>query len=191
MNKNLSDYVVLNKGVIPDELCELTIKELEASNGLKQHFFTKYVNNQLVQYSRSGDPEVFLDKLPTSSDFLTNITWEALRKYVQDDLNFDWFTSWQGFTGYKYIKYTEDTEMHKHSDHIHSIFEGTRRGIPILSIVALLNDDFLGGDFVMFDDQKIDLEKGDILIFPSLFLYPHTVQKVTEGVRYSAASWMF
>ena len=191
MNKNLSDYVVLNKGVISDELCALTVKELEASNSLKQHLFHKYENEQLIEYSRGGDPENSFEKLPTSSALLMDVCWEVVRKYVQDDIKFEWFTSWQGFTGFKYIRYTEATEMHKHCDHIHSLFEGTRRGVPILTMIALFNDDFTGGNFVMFDDEKINLEKGDVLIFPSLFMFPHTVEKITSGSRYSAASWVF
>ena len=62
-------------------------------------------------------------------------------------------------------------------------------GIPTLSIVGLLNDDFEGGEFVMFDDMKFDLKKGDVLVFPSNFLYPHKVDKVTKGVRYAYVSW--
>jgi hypothetical protein len=191
MKKNLSDYAVLNKGVISSELCDLTIKELEESNSLKQHIFTHYVDNKLHEYSRGGDPETGFDKLPTSSDLLMPICWEAIRKYVADDTGFGWFTTWQGFTGFKHIKYTENTEMHTHCDHLHSLFEGERRGIPILTMIVLLNDDFKGGEFVLFDDEVIPMEKGDILLFPSLFIYPHTVQKITEGVRYSIASWVF
>lgn len=191
MKQNLSDFVILNKGVISDELCRLTVEELEASNTLKQHLFHKYHNGALVEYSRGGDPKNSFDKLPTSSELLMKACWEVVRKYVADDMKFEWFNSWQGFSGFKYIKYGEGDEMHKHCDHIHSLFEGQRRGVPILTMIMLFNDDFVGGDFVMFDDEKIDLEKGDILIFPSSFMFPHTVQKITSGSRYSAASWVF
>ena len=191
MKKNLSDYVILSKGVISEKLCNLTIKELEESNSLKQHIFTHYQNNELLEYSRGGDPETGFDKLPTSSDLLMPICWEAIRKYIRDDVGFGWFTTWQGFTGFKHIKYTENTEMHMHCDHLHSLFEGARRGIPILTMLVLLNDNFKGGELVLFDDEVIPMEKGDIVLFPSLFMYPHTVNKITEGTRYSIASWVF
>lgn len=191
MKKNLSDYVILNKGVIPKELCDLSIKELEESHTLRPHIFTHYQNNELREYSRGGDPETGFDKLPTSSDLLMPICWEAIRKYIRDDMGFGWFTTWQGFTGFKYIKYAEDTEMHFHCDHLHSLFEGERRGIPILTMIALLNDDFEGGELVLFGDEVIPLEKGDIVLFPSLFLYPHAINKIKKGARYSIASWVF
>lgn len=191
MKKNLSDYVVLNKGVISDELCKLTIEELELSNSLQQHLFNKYENNELIQYSRGGDPRNSFIKLPTSSDLLMGVCWDVIHKYVFDDVKFDWFSNWQGFTGFKYIKYDEEHEMHKHCDHIHSIFDGDRKGVPILTMIALFNNEFTGGDFILFDDEKINLEKGDVLIFPSSFMFPHTVEKLTSGTRYSAASWVF
>ena len=45
------------------------------------------------------------------------------------------------------------------------------KGIPILSCLGVLNDDYDGGEFVMFEDFEIKLEQGDLLIFPSNFLY--------------------
>jgi predicted 2-oxoglutarate/Fe(II)-dependent dioxygenase YbiX len=79
--------------------------------------------------------------------------------------------------------------MKTHHDHIQSLFDGERKGIPVLSIVGLLNDDFDGGEFVFFDEHKVNLKKGDILIFPSIFIFPHRVAKVTKGTRYSFVSW--
>ena len=55
----------------------------------------------------------------------------------------------------------------------------------------MLNDDFEGGDFVMFTDQKIEFNKGDLLVFPSNFLYPHRVEEVKSGTRFSFISWSF
>jgi predicted 2-oxoglutarate/Fe(II)-dependent dioxygenase YbiX len=41
----------------------------------------------------------------------------------------------------------------------------------------------------MFGDEEIKFKTGDLLIFPSNFLYPHRVEPVTKGVRYSFISW--
>ena len=80
--------------------------------------------------------------------------------------------------------------MALHADHIHSMFDGERKGIPILSVLGVLNDDYEGGEFVLID-EKIDLSKGDIIIFPSNFMYPHKVEPVTKGTRYSYISWIW
>ena len=39
--------------------------------------------------------------------------------------------------------------------------------------------------------KKIPFKTGDILIFPSTFLYPHVVKEVTEGTRYSFVAWAY
>jgi len=79
--------------------------------------------------------------------------------------------------------------MAEHCDHIQDMFDGERKGVPVLSIVGTLNDNYKGGEFIMFQDKKINLEKGDLLIFPSNFLYPHKVNEITKGIRYSYVSW--
>ena len=78
--------------------------------------------------------------------------------------------------------------MAQHCDHITNIFDGTRRGVPILSVVCSLNNDYSGGEFIM-QGKKLDFKKGDVLIFPSNFLFPHEVKPVKKGTRYSAISW--
>ena len=40
-------------------------------------------------------------------------------------------------------------------------------------------------------DEKYDLTKGDIIVFPSNFMYPHKVEPVTKGTRYSYISWIW
>jgi predicted 2-oxoglutarate/Fe(II)-dependent dioxygenase YbiX len=43
----------------------------------------------------------------------------------------------------------------------------------------------------MFDDYEIKFKQGDVIIFPSLFLYPHKVEPVKKGTRYSYISWVW
>ena len=81
--------------------------------------------------------------------------------------------------------------MQNHCDHIHSMFDGVRKGVPILSLIGILSNDYEGGELTFFEDKKIDTKKGDLLVFPSNFLYPHKVAPVTKGVRYSYVSWVW
>ena len=60
-----------------------------------------------------------------------------------------------------------------------------------LTVLALLNDDFEGGRFVVHtasNDIYPDLKKGSVIVFPSYLL--HGVEPVTKGSRYSCVSWM-
>ena len=121
-----------------------------------------------------------------------NLTWKALEKYVViDKIGGETFNGWKGFSAIRFNRYKKNQIMSKHSDHIHSLFEGEKRGIPILSIVCVLNDNYEGGQFIMFDDYEIKFKTGDLIIFPSLFLYPHLVKPVKKGIRYSFVSWCY
>jgi hypothetical protein len=117
--------------------------------------------------------------------------WNLLHHYVNKDLGFSWFNGWHGMSPIRYNRYDKNTKMEWHCDHIHSLFDGERKGVPILSIVGSLNDDYEGGDFVMWDNEKIELPAGSIMIFPSNFMYPHGVMPVTNGSRHSFVSWVW
>jgi predicted 2-oxoglutarate/Fe(II)-dependent dioxygenase YbiX len=79
--------------------------------------------------------------------------------------------------------------MRQHQDHIHSLFDGTYKGIPVFSMVGNLNDDYEGADLFFWDGYKVPLRAGDICPFPSLFMYPHGVTEATRGLRYSFVCW--
>lgn len=96
-----------------------------------------------------------------------------------------------GYTAPNINKYEEGTKMRSHVDHIYTCFDGTVKGIPILSVVGLLNDDFNGGEFLFWDNTVYELKAGDIMIFPSNFMYPHSVNTVTSGSRISFVSWVY
>jgi predicted 2-oxoglutarate/Fe(II)-dependent dioxygenase YbiX len=125
---------------------------------------------------------------------ITTVLWHVINQYVNVEFSqcyekFLWFDGWRGYTEVKFHKYDVNTDMKLHCDHIHDIFDGNRKGVPILTIVGLLNDDFEGGDFMLWEKEKIDLKQGSVLIFPSNFMYPHQVTSILRGCRYSFVSW--
>jgi len=94
--------------------------------------------------------------------------------------------------GFGYPRYNIMSEGHgmdKHYDHIYSAYPGEVKGIPVLTVLGLLSDSYQGGEFVMFEDSVIELSKGDILVWPSLFMYPHGVKKITKGTRHTFVAW--
>jgi len=86
-------------------------------------------------------------------------------------------------------RYKVGQGMEKHYDHIHSLF-ADNEGIPVLSLVGVFDDHYEGGNFVV-RDKEVSLKTGDILIMPSIFIYPHKVTTVTKGVRHSFVSWAY
>jgi predicted 2-oxoglutarate/Fe(II)-dependent dioxygenase YbiX len=182
MKTNLEEYIKVYK-MIDADVCDKTC-DLLSNIEWSQHRF--YSSAGLVD--NGNEPYESHQHIDTT-EILQQRIWESLKKYILEDINFSWFPGWQGFSNLKFIKYVEGNEMTIHCDHIHSLYDGVHKGIPILTIIGLLNDDFEGGDLVMFDDLYIKLTKGDIVIFPSVFLYPHRIEKIIKGTRYSVISW--
>ena len=71
------------------------------------------------------------------------------------------------------------------------MFDGQMKGIPTLTALGSLNNDYTGGKFIMFDDMEIEMKAGQIMVFPSNFLYPHKVTEIFEGTRYTFVSWVW
>jgi predicted 2-oxoglutarate/Fe(II)-dependent dioxygenase YbiX len=86
-------------------------------------------------------------------------------------------------SGYELLKYPVGCFYTEHTDS----FKASPRAV---SCSFILNDNFKGGEFAFFNKElKYKLEKGDALMFPSNFMYPHEVMPVTKGTRYSIITW--
>jgi predicted 2-oxoglutarate/Fe(II)-dependent dioxygenase YbiX len=186
MLKNLRDYLKVYKDFLDPELCSNTIARLKIANWYEH----KYSNPAGQSISYEHELSVSYDELP-EKNLINQRIWDALHKYVVEDFSslHTWFNGWNGFSHVRFNKYDPTTLMRLHCDHIHSLFSGDRKGIPILTVLGSLNNDYTGGEFVMWEDEVIDLPAGSIAVFPSNFLYPHEVRPVKTGVRYSYVSW--
>ena len=87
------------------------------------------------------------------------------------------------------LKYEVGGKYDIHTDHH---FNAQRT----LTWILNLNDGYEGGDFVFYhqngkDEMKrIKCEKGTMIFFPSVFLYPHRIEPITKGTRYSVVPWL-
>ncbi len=86
------------------------------------------------------------------------------------------------------LKYTPGGKYEIHTDH----FSNTNRH---LSVIINLNDEYEGGDLIFTDQKNIEtkrlkLDKGSIVFFPSNFMYPHSIEPITKGIRYSIVAWL-
>lgn len=184
--QNLIDYVKIYDKCIDDDLCKKTIDVLQDTSW-EMHSYHDPSTDEYVSY----DHELSVGYSQTDeAKQITDCIWHMLQRYIHEFPSFhEWFSGWNGYTLPRFNKYDPTTRMRIHCDHIHTIFDGERRGIPTLTVLGALNNDYEGGEFVMFGDQQIDLPAGSIIIFPSNFMYPHEVKPVKSGVRYSYVSW--
>lgn len=89
-------------------------------------------------------------------------------------------------TGYELLRYKVGQQFGEHIDAISGHHEGARQ----LSAIAYLNDDFTGGQ-IEFPRQNLRVkpESGDILLFPSNFVFPHTSTPIVSGTKYCVVTW--
>ena len=185
MDTNLQSYLKIYKNSIEKDTCDKIVTSMNLLEW-EQHTYRHETTNNIVSL---GDKELSVTHgIVFEHDIIMSAMFNSYKRYITE-LKFSWFEGWSGYTQVRFNRYDKDTLMAEHCDHIHSLFDGDRRGIPTLTCLIMLNDEFTGGEFVMWEDKIIKVEKGDALVFPSVFLYPHKVLPVTSGVRYSCVTW--
>ena len=188
LKTDLRHYLKHFKNHIDNNLCDTLVHEMKTIE-FSQHKFHNPITGEFKTRSGSKELSISYDDCPSRS-ILSERIWYIIKDYLHY-IDMPWFTRWSGYTIPRFNKYDEDKKMALHCDHIQSMFDGERKGIPTLSVLGVLNDDYEGGEFIMFDDTEIKFDKGDVLVFPSLFLYPHKVEPVKSGTRYSYISWVW
>jgi hypothetical protein len=182
--EHIADYVKLYQ-FLDQEFCVNTVKSIADVNWQK-HTYYDYGSNQ----HRSYDDDLSINT--GSNPFKTLIQhrlWAPIKQYVQE-LDMSWFDSWNGFSDIRFNRYAPGTNMKLHCDHIQSLFDGSIKGIPTLTVLGLLNNDYQGGELELCG-EIVNINPGEVIIFPSNFMYPHRVKTVTHGVRYSYVSWVY
>ena len=191
MNKHdtqLHDFIHVEKNIIPANICEYLIEEIEKNEWTSHTWY----NN--VSGTSSSEETMELDVQNANSEhqqLLTPFIIKAAAAYGEI-YSFNCERTSQIMnksSGIRFNRYAPGQIMRQHHDHIHSLFDGSEKGIPVVSFIINLNDDYEGADLFFWDDYVVPLGKGDIVMFPSLFLFPHGVKEATEGKRYSAVCW--
>tara|TARA_R100000742_G_C4279162_1_gene103091 strand:+ start:2270 stop:2845 length:576 start_codon:yes stop_codon:yes gene_type:complete len=130
-----------------------------------------------------------------SYNSLSNVHWSnymrfCLSGYIRDymhkhHLNNTSKTFVEGIDDVTVLKYEQTGFYTYHTDHC--------KKIPrTLSMILLLNNDYEGGQLSFRwneEEHRIDTKANRLIIWPSNFMYPHSVFPVTKGKRYSVVAW--
>ena len=184
----LEDFIHVEKNAISDELCREIINEYEDSDDWKAGTINDYEINEyrkceVVYLSQDETLEKNLKTRNKIDEKLYKIINNLLEKYLKkyDSLG---YVQIKEDTGYMLLRYKTGDYVKKHVD-------TSSDQHRTLSCSLILNDDYEGGEITFFDGEiKPNLKKGDLLIFPSSFTYPHQVLPVTSGTRYSIITWI-
>lgn len=132
--------------------------------------------------------------LSNTVDSMSNVHWfnllhahfnKYLMLYKKDTKTLDF--EFQKIFDIEILKYEQDGFYTWHTDH----FAEVPRTI---SCILLLNNDYEGGNLCFRNpdgsgEWEVEVKPNRMIIWPSNFLYPHTVKSVTKGTRLSVVAW--
>ena len=103
--------------------------------------------------------------------------------YYGDENHYHWHTDTIINDDWNNPEWLEETNNQNH------VLANTMRKISC-SIQLSDPDDYDGGDFYVAGINYKKPKVGSALIFPSNFMFPHEVKKITNGERWSIVSWL-
>lgn len=189
MNRKLQTYLLRLDNWIDADTCRRAVETIERGFWAP-HTYSGSSGSGMEPQSLSGEQEL---DIAFAADADLNRTMmrrvAAATQFYTVRLQFPWLSPPRHHSEVRYNRYGPGQLMLEHCDHIHTLFGGDDAGIPILSCLTLLNADYSGGDFVLWEDEVVPMGTGTTIVFPSNFLFPHRVEPVLSGLRYSCISW--
>ena len=179
----ISDYIMVIKGLVPDNLCDDILKEFPEDS---VYWDPASVGSGDFRQDIRSCNTIGLSHLPRQNSVYENLdsrmfecAAEAIKQYRE---------RWPGVeteidTGYDLLRYRTGEFYTQHTDS----FKHQQRSV---TCSFHLNNDYEGGEFAFFNREKVyKFEKGDAILFPSNFMFPHEILPVTSGTRYSIITW--
>ena len=182
--KNINDYIVVFKDIVPLDLCDAILKEYANSNewiDATAHYKLKKDVRNVMSISMSTSQVITVNEhiRRNLDQCVYSSAWMAIKKYNE---KFNEAHIEQD-SGYELLRYKTGQFYTQHTDS----FKAEPRSV---SCSFGLNDDYEGGEFAFFNREiKIKVPKGAAVMFPSNFMYPHEILPVTKGIRYSIVTW--
>jgi len=184
-NTKLEDYIYVVKNAFSNDLCDEILKEYKSTYEWKAttvgtgNIKTDVRNCQTINISEQAT----IQKNNEVRNNLDHFVFQGASLCITDYNKQFSHCKIEQDSGYELLRYSEGCFYRQHTD---SFLHNPRS----VSCSFILNDDFEGGEFAFFDRElKYRLEKGDAIMFPSNFMYPHEVMPVTKGTRYSIVTW--
>lgn len=188
-NSTLKDLILVEQ-LIPKDICNKIIEDIEKRDWAPHTWYNSVQGTFGSEKTKELDVQNTTPELQNllnpyiieiGAIYNSKVLYEGGGERTQQIMN--------KFSNARFNRYEPGMIMRCHIDHIKSLFSPPEQGIPVLSLIICLNDNYEGGELVFWDDYKIKPAAGSIIAWPSLFLYPHRVDEVISGRRWSAVVW--
>jgi len=188
INLSLDSYIRVFNSYIDKKICKDVVNELDSQRDqFKPHQFYSPITKKYQENPK--DCLTYSNRISQFNDISMAIT-NAFNDYIVL-LNMPWFNSINKISHPKWNRYDVGMTMENHCDHIGNLYDNNVNVSPQVSIIGCLNSNFEGGEVVFFNKQVIKLQEGDLVVFPSNFLYPHKINEISKGTRFSFVSWAY
>ena len=125
-------------------------------------------------------PNLHHKELGKLSQYLYDITAPAVQDYKNTYFTHDSID----YFGWVALKYRVDDFFTAHTDASHDF---PRQ----MSVVYYVNSDYEGGELEFpFLELKVKPLAGELIIFPSNYLFLHSANKITSGIKYSVINFI-
>ena len=188
MINQLKDFIIILEDAISKKLCDEILNEYQNFNEWSEASVTDGKKEKLNKEIRnckviSISDNLIIEKNKIIRKNLDLKVFECVTKVIEKYNKKFNNAKIDKDTGYLLLKYEKGGF---YTQHIDSFTETPRT----ISCSFILNDNFKGGEFSFFNNTlTYDLKKGSAIMFPSNFLYPHSVLPVIDGTRYSIVTW--
>jgi len=183
---NIDEYVKVYTNVIRKETCD------EFSEKIRNEKQKNDFNSPMTDLLRTGK---YVNVYATDAKFKTfsekvirDLSSDIARRYVKDVRPFYYSYGDRLSTSDAHIlDYSKDDFFRIHHDHYAESLNFSR----LLTVCAYLNDDYEGGllEFPSIG-KTYRFKKGDVIVFPSNWMYYHGVTPITSGNRYTIVFWL-
>lgn len=182
---DMEDYVKVYSNVLSSETCKkLSLLIEEYPSKIR---FCDDLNNLI----RSGE---FVDMRKNKKfdlyvrNIIDQILKDIIKRYCQDVKSF-YYSYGDSLDHYNYhaLKYGKNDNFKMHHDHYAETINYSR----LLTVCVYLNDDYEGGELEFPSIKKtFRFKTGDVIVFPSNWMFYHGVNPIISGNRYSITIWV-
>jgi predicted 2-oxoglutarate/Fe(II)-dependent dioxygenase YbiX len=182
--KELKDYIVVINNIMSPPVADAVLSEYKNCDDWKNAFVARGENLNIRNCQTVGISfSSIIEKNQETRQKIDQELFTCAAKAIQEYNKQFTHCSIEQDSGYDLLKYEVGGFYTEHTDS----FKEMPRAV---SCSFILNDDYEGGEFAFFDRELVyKLKKGDALMFPSNFMYPHEIMPVTSGTRYSIVTW--
>lgn len=185
-NLNMDQYVKVYTNLVKKEICQ------EFSEKIKNEKNKNEFDSPMTDLLRTGEYVNLFAVDPEfkrfSNKVINDVSSEVSKRYVKDVRPFYYaYGDRLNNSDAHILDYSKDDFFRIHHDHYAESLNFSR----LLTVCVYLNEDYEGG-YLEFPSigKTFGFKTGDVIVFPSNWMYYHGVTPITSGNRYTIVFWL-